>query len=59
MNLISQYLVWELLSQQKQEDCPDEQKILDWHNTSMLASSDYEEEDTIFVNHIVNKRKAF
>uniref|UniRef100_A0A2N9IQE2 HMG box domain-containing protein n=1 Tax=Fagus sylvatica TaxID=28930 RepID=A0A2N9IQE2_FAGSY len=41
--------------EQKQEDCPDEQKVLDWHNTSMLASSDYEEEDTIFVNHIVNK----
>lgn len=47
----------ELLSQQKQQDCPDAQKALDWHGTSMLASSDYEEDDIISVNHIVNKRK--
>ncbi|KAF3968649.1 hypothetical protein CMV_007495 [Castanea mollissima] len=45
----------ELLLQPKQQDCPDAQKVLDWHSTSMLASSDYEEDDIISVNHIVNK----
>lgn len=47
----------ELLSQPMQQDCPDAQKFLDWHSTSMLASSDYEEDGIISVNHIVNKRK--
>ncbi|KAL4639042.1 hypothetical protein ACB092_03G189600 [Castanea dentata] len=62
MNMMNASLVpfqnlWNCLNhnEPKQQDCPDAQKVLDWHSTSMLASSDYEEDDIISVNHIVNK----
>lgn len=35
------------------------QKVLDWRSSSIVASSEYEEEDIISVTQTVNKRKAF